>query len=287
MPILVDYSTISIGNLANTLLKDKKKQSTFTIDLSRHQIINNIRYLRKMFKEEYGELIIICDSKRNWRKDLFPFYKGNRKYAKNQDIDWNLIYSCVNQIKTELIDNFPFKVIQLDGAEADDIIAVLAKYFHEKNQPVMVCASDNDFKQLSKYSLVQQYSLSNKKILDRIENVEMHLMEKSIRGETGDGIPNILSNDNCLVDKIRQKRCTEKFVSSILSTGLVPEIFKEKYERNRTLIDFDRIPKDIIESIINKYESYPATVNKISKLTMYFVTHKLSKLMDNINDFKE
>lgn len=296
MPILVDFSTIAVGNSMANLLKEIENQDPSLVNLIRHQVLNSLRSINKKYRNEYGELIICFDSPPYWRKEYFPFYKGNRK--KNPKIDWALLFSFVNQIKQELIDHFPFKTIQVKSAEADDVIAALTIYFStneeflvnsnsfiEEYKPVLICASDNDFMQLGEWKNVQQFSLRTKKILPKIRDIEKHLVEKCLRGETGDGIPNVLSEDNCLVDKIKQKSITTKFVDEILNTLVIPEHLKRNYDRNRTLIDFARIPESLGNEIEHKYNISVPNGNE-GKMFEFFMKMKLMQHLDNINDFK-
>ena len=95
--------------------------------LIRHIVLNSLRSYTKQFKAKYGNMVICCDSKKYWRREVFPFYKSNRKKDRDKsDFDWNLIFETLNKIRDELKQNLPYRVIEVEGAEADDIIAVLA-----------------------------------------------------------------------------------------------------------------------------------------------------------------
>src|SRR5690606_22289562 len=98
------------------------------LDLVRHVILNSIRAVNSKFRGEYGDLVIAVDSAASWRKDFFPYYKAHRSDArKASDINWSDLYNCMNIVKNELQENFPYKVVKGEKAEADDIIAVLAR----------------------------------------------------------------------------------------------------------------------------------------------------------------
>lgn len=287
MPILIDYSTISIGNAVNNLLKEIENQDPSLIDLIRHQVLNSIKSLNKKFRNEYGEVIISCDShsKKYWRKEYFPYYKWKRKINNEKsNIDWNLVYSFVNTIKSELIEHFPYKVIEVPGAESDDIIAVLAKRLLADNQKVLICASDNDFVQLLDHKNIEQYSLRNKKLIKKPISIEEHLMEKCLKGDPGDGIPNILSEGNCFADGIRQKKCTQKLIDSVMTTNIIPEHLKANYDRNRILIDFNYIPENVKQSINDKYDNVEVN-GSAGKLFHFFSEKRLNQHLDNIQDF--
>ena len=108
MPILVDYSQVFISNLMQQPgIKEGVEES-----LVRHMVLNSLRSYRNKFSGDYGELIICCDNKKYWRKDIFPYYKSHRKSSrKKSEFDWNEIFTCLNKIKAELIEKFPVQSI--------------------------------------------------------------------------------------------------------------------------------------------------------------------------------
>jgi hypothetical protein len=280
--ILVDLSQVLLGGIMAQITGDKKVK--IEEDLIRHMVLNTIRLNLKAFKAEYGEVVLCCDSRKYWRRDIFPFYKANRKKMREKsDLDWQLIYEIINKLKIELKENFPYKVIDIDGAEADDIIGVLTprKAPHEK---ILILSSDGDFLQLQKYPSVKQYNPALKKYV-KSANPAQELKEKIIRGDKGDGIPNMFSPSDCFVRDIRQKPVTQKVLEKYLyeSVDEWNEEDKVNFSRNQTLIDLTFIPNDIAEKIINTYEeTVPASRKKI--LT-YFIEKRLKNLMDVIEDF--
>ena len=280
--ILVDLSQVLLGGIMAQITGDKKVK--IEEDLIRHMVLNTIRLNLKAFKAEYGEVVLCCDSRKYWRKEIFPFYKANRKKMREKsDLDWQLIYDIINKLKVELKENFPYKVIDIDGAEADDIIGVLTprKAPHEK---ILILSSDGDFLQLQKYPSVKQYNPALKKFV-KSTNPAQELKEKIIRGDKGDGIPNMFSPSDCFVRDIRQKPVTQKVLEKYLyeSVDEWNEEDKVNFSRNQTLIDLTFIPNDIAEKIINTYEeTVPASRKKI--LT-YFIEKRLKNLMDVIEDF--
>jgi hypothetical protein len=258
--------------------------------LIRHMVLNIIRNHVKNFKAEYGEVVLCCDNRKYWRKEFFPFYKANRK--KNRDkssLDWHMIFDILAKLKVELKENFPYKVIDDDGAEADDIIGTLAPraIAHEN---VLILSSDGDFLQLQMYNgklnknHIKQYNPSQKKYV-KSENPLLELKEKIIRGDKGDGIPNIFSPSDCFVRDLRQKPITQKIIEKYLNeeiTNWNDEMAAAGYSRNQTLIDLRLIPGGIKEKIINTYEE---TKPAKGKLLNYFIEHKLKNLMEVIEEF--
>jgi hypothetical protein len=280
MAILIDYSQVFISNIVKQL-----NMGTIEIDedLIRHTVLNTLRFYRTKFKNDYGELIICCDNRKYWRRDLFKYYKAHRKKAReDSDIDWNSLFKCLNKIKQEIKDNFPYVIMEVVFTEADDIIAILAE--HIKDASVIV-SSDKDFGQLTKFSRVKQYSPIRKDFIV-IENPEEFKREHIMKGDRGDGIPNFLSNDSCLVDGIRQTPLNYKKMDNWKK--LNPEVFCDRrmmkgYKRNQKLVDFDYIPEDIRSSILEEYNTY--LNNGRDKIFDYFIVNKLKNLMEQIGEF--
>ena len=155
MSILVDYSQVFISNL----MQQPGIREGVEEDLVRHMVLNSLRSYRNKFSEEYGELIICCDNKKYWRKDIFPYYKSHRKANRKQsEFDWNEIFACLNKVKAELVDHFPYRVLEVENVEADDIIAIYCMTYAESN---LILSGDKDFVQLQAIkdpSAVHQYN---------------------------------------------------------------------------------------------------------------------------------
>lgn len=284
--ILIDLNQVLLAGLMAQIANQKSKD--IQEDLIRHMILNIIRTHVKNFRGKYGEIVMCCDNRRYWRKDYYPYYKSNRKKNREKsDLDWHLIFDILAKFKSELRENFPYKVVDVEGAEADDIIGTLTP-IHIMNENVLIISSDNDFLQLQRYSgynLVKQYNPAQKKYLVS-ENPLEDLKEKIIRGDKGDGIPNILSQDDCFINEFRQKTLTKQTIDTLLREEIEDwkdPIAVRNYERNSVLIDLSNIPDEIKEKIINNYEE--SKPNPRQKLVEYFIKHKLMNLMDVIEDF--
>ena len=280
MPILVDFNQIAISNLMISLKMghiDNVEEG-----MLRHMILNSLRFNRNKFNENYGELVICCDGRNTWRRDVFPYYKRNRKESRAASgYDWALIFEILNTIKDELTEHFPYKVVHLDRAEADDIIAVLARNWIDEK--VLILSGDKDFMQLQKYENVSQYSPVQKKYL-RVKNPQEFLFEHIARGDIGDGIPNCLSKDSTFVSGDRQVPVTKKRLAEWMEAGEVNYKNGEVgFARNQRLIDFDYIPEDLEKEIVEEY--IKAETPDRRGLFDYFVHNKLSKLMENIQEF--
>lgn len=278
--IIIDFNQVVIANLMEQIGSSREPVDE---SLVRHMVLNTIRFNIKKFKT-YGEVIIACDNKHYWRREVFPFYKANRK--KNRESsghDWTSIFECMSKIRAELKEFSPYKVIDVHGAEADDVIGVLVQYYAEKEQ-VLILSSDKDFVQLQINSNVKQYSPTLKKYIKADDPIKQ-LNELIITGDAGDGVPNILSPDNSLVDGIRQKAITKKFLSEFESKGesLFNETAARNWSRNKQLIDLSQIPESVSKSIIDTYaETKPATKQKFMN---YMIANRLKNLLEVIDEF--
>ena len=282
--ILIDFSQVMLSNIAIQLAITKQK---LEIDLVRHMILNSLRKYRGMFNEEFGELVICCDGKDPWRKNIFSSYKANRKKSReSDDKDWDVIFELMSMIRTEIAENLPYKVIHLDNIEADDVIAVIVKD-HSKwfKESYMIVSSDKDFKQLQKYPNVFQYSpIQKKKIYE--ENPDRYIKEHILIGDTSDGIPNFLSPDDTFINGIRQQPINKKKLQYWIDTepkDFCNEYQYRNYQRNQRLIDFDFIPDEVENMIIEEYKNNKPAPR--SNILPYFTKVKLRNLTGLVQEF--
>lgn len=282
--ILIDLNQVLISNLMQQIGSNPKVK--LDEDLIRHMVLNSLRSYAKQFKHKYGEIIICCDSKKYWRREVFPFYKSNRKKDREKsDFDWSLIFETLNKIREELRENFPYRVLEVDGAEADDIIAVLSGR-HANHEEVLILSSDKDFVQLQKYPNVTQYSPILKRYV-KADDPHLYIKEHIIKGDRGDGIPNFLSADNTFALGERQKVINSKKLSEWLKKS--PEEFcvndnmLRGYKRNQMLVDLDFIPEAIQKQIVESYENTKPCTRQ--KMFNYFIEKRLSNLMEVIDEF--
>ena len=286
--ILVDLNQVLLAGLMAQIANQKTKLE-LKEDLIRHMVLNIIRTHLRNFRKEYGEVVLCADNRKYWRKEFFPHYKAHRKKNRDKsDLDWHMIFDMLAKFKRELKENFPYKVLDVEGAEADDIIGTLVPR-HIMHENILIISSDGDFLQLQQYNgksnfTVKQYNPTQKKFVvseDPIKDLKM----KVISGDAGDGIPNILSPGDTFVRDIRQKRMTEGRMEKFLTEDFNDwdETSKIGYSRNRTLIDLKNIPDDIQSAIINTYEeTKPARKGQILD---YLIANKLKNLIEVIEEF--
>jgi 5'-3' exonuclease len=235
--ILIDLNQVLLSGLMAQIASQKGIK--LEEGLVRHLILNIIRTHVKNFRNEYKEIILCCDNRKYWRKELFPFYKAGRKKTREKsDLDWHMIFDMLSKFKQELKDNFPYKVIDVEGAEADDIIGTLVPR-HIMHENILIISSDGDFLQLQQYNTsqnkytVKQYNPAQKKFIVS-DNPLQELKEKIIRGDKGDGIPNILSPSDCFVRDLRQTTITKNKMEKLM------EKHYSEWESEKERVGFSR-----------------------------------------------
>ena len=280
--IIMDMNQITLASLMMHLNMTKTDEPDE--NMVRHMILNSIRMYRSQFNKEYGEIVLTYDSKHYWRRDFFPNYKAGRRKGREKDSrDWDLIFGVLNKIKAEFKDNLPYKYLEVYGAEADDIIATLCKNFCNDDK-IMIVSGDKDFIQLQKYSNVTQYSPILKKYVNGHDPVT-YIKEHILKGDTSDGVPNVLSPDNTFVDGMRQRPLGKKKIENWLDIDIndLQDEVKRNYQRNDTLINLDKIPEELEKEIMVEFDGAPC--GDRSKLLNYFVQSRLKNLMNDIGEF--
>tara|TARA_B100001287_G_C22634176_1_gene506702 strand:+ start:321 stop:1211 length:891 start_codon:yes stop_codon:yes gene_type:complete len=295
--IVIDYNQTFISNyMAETRGRPDVEMN---IDLLRHMILNQIRKYRTQFTAEFGEVVIACDNRHYWRREVYPYYKASRKKTRESSgHDWSSIFDALHQIRTELDEYLPYPVIDVDGAEADDVIGALAEYSQDNDldndqtlfadpKPFLILSGDHDFQQLQKFHNVKQWSPIKRRWVKLTGSPQEVLMEHIITGDKGDGVPNILSDDDTFVTEgkrqkpIRKailaewkKQKPEQFVNGEMASG---------YVRNRQLVDLALTPDEIKKGIIDEYKRQQGKSRQ--HLLNYFVKFRLKNMMEVLDDF--
>lgn len=281
--VMISNFMAQIGNHTNIKIEE---------DLLRHMVLNSLRAYNHRFKAEYGEMVIACDDKRSWRKKIFPYYKANRKKDRSEsEIDWTALFEILDKIKDELRENFPYRVIQVETAEADDIIGTLCiengVQLGTGSGKILIISGDKDFKQLQRFSNVVQFDPVRKVWLEE-NNPEGYLLEHILRGDRSDGVPNFLSEPDCFVVGTRQKKLMQAKVDVWVTQDPV-EFLDEKttryYERNRVMIDLTCIPSEVREEVLAQFAAQEGKSKDRSKLFNYFIKMNLRHLMTDISQF--
>ena len=289
--ILLDFSQIAISNVIVQKITDPH--------LIRHQILNSIRMYNKKYREKYGQMVICADGRNAWRRDFFPEYKASRRESRKDDkstgesgINWDEVFQVMNQLLIDLKDHFPYKVVHIDGCEGDDIIGALTiqtQHHIGMSEPIMIISSDKDFLQLHRYDNVEQFSPIQKKVLSE-KHPRAYLFEHVCRGDSGDGVPNILSDDDTFIHSEKRQTPLRKKKLEMLAS-VPPEKLRDymsdeeyrNYQRNTTLIDLREIPSELYDTIIDTY--YSQKLAPKMKVMNYLVKNRLKNLVECTGDF--
>lgn len=290
--ILIDYNQVAISNIFNFSVDLKKGTDKDPSNIIRHCVLSSIKSYKSKYGSKYGEVIVCCDGRNYWRRSVFPFYKEGRRRSRDEsELDWTLIFSTLNQLREDLKQHFPYKVMHFDECEADDIIATLTINTLElgKSEPVLIVSSDKDFKQLQTIGAdVKQWSPMQKKfVTDTPANINKYKIEHIVKGDAGDGIPNILSTDDIFASGGKQNRMSSKRLNEFFEHGrdaCKNDMERRNWDRNATLVNFDHIPDYIKDRILNGYYSCVPTGNKMSILN-YLVANRCKLLMQEIEEF--
>lgn len=283
--ICIDYNQVAISNLMMQLAGHT--EAKLDVYMLRHMILNALRAARTRFKNEFGELVICIDDRHYWRRDVFPYYKaGRRKAREESEMDWPAIFDALHQIRDELREHFPYRVIQVPGAEADDVIASICMDHGVEGlntgEPILILSGDKDYIQLHKYANVRQYAPVLKKFIVH-PDPEQYLVEHVLKGDGGDGVPSVLMPDDAIVMGTRAKPMTKKRLRELVNVEAMSPEIRRNYERNKMLIDMTQVPERIREQVRAQVDTPPKGDRK--NLLKYFIDNRLRTLMDVINDF--
>ena len=280
--IIVDLTQVLIASL---MASTRGGQEPISEDLVRHIALKSLAMYRKKYKNKYGELVLADDSYNVWRKDVFPHYKANRKKSRDKDTkDWKQIFDCITVIREELKYNFPYKYIYISKCEADDIIGTLCEKYGD-TENIMIISGDKDFQQLQRYSKVRQFSPITKKDIKLTQEQALeYLNDHIISGDTGDGVPNCLSQDDVFVSGLRQRPLSKKKRDTIKDPLVMNDSeIDRNLSRNRSLIDLSYIPSKYKEQILQEFDN--VVVAPRGGLLTYFINNRLMDLQESIGDF--
>jgi len=152
--------------------------------------------LNKILEQEEPDYVVVAfdTDKKTFRHTEFDFYKANRKSPPEELIPQFAL-------AREMISKMGMKVYELEGYEADDIIATLAKKGEEKGLEVEVFSSDKDLLQLvsdkTHIHLIKKGISNIEVVTPKILKSEYQLEPeqvidyKALRGDPSDNIPGV------------------------------------------------------------------------------------------------
>ena len=296
--ILIDYSQVALSAIL-TFQRELKGTESEIKNLIRHVTLSTLKSYKKKYGKELGELVICCDGRKYWRRDFFEHYKASRKKNRDaSDLNWTLIFDTLSEMRDDIAKHFPYKVMHIERCEADDIIAVMTQWAQsnqlvqeglvEESQKILILSSDKDFKQLQLYPNVRQWSPMQKKYVTATQReIIEYKIEHIVKGDAGDGIPNILSKDDVFVKEERQKPVSAKRLQEFIDNGFIAcrnDEERRNWHRNSTLVDFQHIPDGVKSDVIGTYLSSKPTGDKMSIMN-YLMEHRCRLLLDEIEDF--
>jgi len=297
--LLLDFNQLFFGQITKDFADQATSTNPQALSLVKHMVLTSLVFYKRRYGATYGDPVLACDNKRYWRKGRFSYYKGSRKTNREKSkMDWDFIHEALEEVKKDLLAVFPYKIIDVEGAEADDVIACLTKYGQshdliqqglvEDPRPTMIVSADHDFIQLQRYKNVSQYSPNKKALIKPDSTVNAFIMEHICAGDAGDGIPNICSADNCLVDGIRQKSFMRDRIPAFNEHGIdacINDEERRNFQRNQMLVDFEFIPPEINDRIVEAYITSTPAVRSSGKIFNYMIANRMKHLLDSASDF--
>lgn len=306
--ILVDYSALCMASLLKTLNSEGKK--TLDIDYGKHIILHSLRSNIKAAKG-FGKVAICCDSYGSWRKNKFPHYKAKRKSTREKTgshIAWEDIFTIIDETKKLLITSFPAMVLEKHHYEADDIIAAYV-YAAGSEEAILIISEDKDFYQLLERDNTFIFHSRKNEVftkapykgtiqLDTLpaqakflndNQIKAQLQELIIKGDTIDGIPNVLSDDDCFVEGKRQSPITQKRLAMLKDEGYIakhPDI-QRNMERNRMLIELKEPALSLSSFIQEQKDEFEKKLSEISavQLQNVLMNEGLIQMASKAQDF--
>ena len=297
--IIMDLSQVLLATMMVQI--GNHRNAEITEDMFRHMAINSIRANKVKFQDEFGELVIAADSKQYWRRSAFPYYKAGRREGREaSELDWEAIFRMMANVTAEIKTFLPYKVVHVEGAEADDIIGTACHTYGKylgTSDPILVLSGDKDFVQLHKYTNIKQFAPAQKKWV-RIDDADAFLKDHIIQGDKGDGIPNVLSDDDTFMLGKRQTTLSQKRKNTLRSSITVNEDgtvtvdesdplitgqVSRNIHRNSMLVDLRRTPEKVKSQIISELEA--ENEKDRSQLLAYFSEKGLRNLVEFVGDF--
>ena len=277
--IIMDYNGIAFGTIMANGQNDEP--------MIRHMVFNTIRMYKTKFEKEYGKVVMACDGANNWRRGAFPQYKASRrKNREKSTFDWDKAFQILNDLREDIRDNFPYKLIHVEGCEADDIIGTLVEFSQEfgNYDQIMIVSADKDFVQLQTNDNVRQFSPLTKKFVAE-QNPHLYAKTHVFRGDGGDGVPNVLSGDNTFVEGLRQTPLSKKKIEMLINDPkcLGEEVYRN-IQRNDRLINLKNTPQHLKDEIINSFQNQDPWNNK-GKVFPYMVAKQMNRLIESVEEF--
>lgn len=290
---LVDYSQLVLSTIMATF----RPNEPLDLDMLRHLILNTLRSNVLKNKKNYPFVIICVDNGTGgyWRKKVAWYYKFKRAAQRDASgWDFSVIFDCMKTIEKEIRQYIPMTILDIPGCEADDHIAVMTKHFANQGVPVLITSSDGDFTQLHKFPNVKQWDAIHKKWVSVKHGSSLDdLFFKCFKGDKKDGIAGVKATSSHYADgEGRSPALSSKLLETYTAAAMIsddelklvmPEAEFIRYKENRLLLDFECIPTEIQDKIINEFKGYK--VPSPNGMMQYFTEHELKKLLPHMDEF--
>ena len=255
--ILIDLSSyVFYRNFALHKWKVAAKLETLDEDTFREKFrkvfVENILMYAKKLKVPTQNVVLARDCPRVsiWRMRVYPEYKQTR-VRDIANFDPYIFQITYDELIPKMEQEYGVRSCAVEEAEADDIIAVLARQLKSKHMQVHILSCDNDFIQL----IDDQVHVTDFQMKSLVKGVyeklfDVYLTWKLIYGDESDNIPSI--------DKKIGKVTAETLARNpeALAAKLQNPQVKSNYERNAALIDMSKIPDYIVERISTAVAEY-------------------------------
>ena len=234
------------------VLENPYQNEIFLTKFKKTFIDNIIKIPKRLNLHKSTKPIIIVgkDCKRNniWRNELFPNYKANR----NNDGFMGGPFFKMAYEEELFIQGGSQVILQHPKLEADDCIALSVKQILQiyPTSNIFIITSDKDYLQLAQ-ERVQIYNLAFKKLTEQkssTKNAICDLFCKIVTGDPSDNIPSVFPKCGAKT-ALKYFSNKELFEQKLLEN----ELYRNQYELNKTIIDFNYIPENLANEFYNNY----------------------------------
>jgi 5'-3' exonuclease len=238
----------------NEFLDDENGHKMFLAKFSK-LFEDNLVALKKKHKFDWSSLYLVKDCVRStiWRLELFSKYKQNRDESNRQAFDPKVFVHTYQELVPALMQKYGFNIIEYPKAEADDVIAVIHGLVRNKqpDRKVLIITNDNDYVQL----VDDNTTIMNLNKIILSERFDAQMLScfkiwKVIKGDVSDNIPPI---DKNIGDKTALKLALNP---DMLKKKLLDPRVRDQFELNLNLIDFDMIPRDLVNGIKASFNKF-------------------------------
>ena len=232
-------------------------------------IFGTIRTVRGLIEKYPGaKILILWDGKAQWRKAIYPDYKGNRKPKDAKAAAHDDAYKAQSAFVRKSLQLLGVRQMFALTHEADDMAGVFSQRLSKAGNPILLVTRDHDWLQLINpnvrwYSPIDDYLVDTNSFtkFTGYFGIDAFLEGKAIQGDTSDNIAGIDRVGKGTAPKILAEfGSMEKFYSQCDSGVFKPRLKihtnlnapegREIFKRNMKLMDLRNVPtpdsKDIV-----------------------------------------